>query len=288
MNESIKLLQKINIHPTLWVVMGIAVITAHFTQILMLFCIVFVHEMGHAVIANHFNWRIKAIQILPFGGSVETEEYGNKSMREELLVILAGPIQHLWLVGVAYLMYTFSFVSFELYQQFFYMNSAVMLFNLLPIWPLDGGKLLFLGLSLKRSFIDAHRLTILLSTAIAILGFFYILLTAPLNLNAWIIAGFIIFTLVMEWKQRYFAFIRFLLERHYGRNSTLEMLKPIKVDQSEKIIEVLERFQRGCKHPVIVLKDGRESGALDENEILHAYFSDKLTSASIGELLYSY
>ena len=66
------------------------------------------------------------------------------------------------------------------------------------------------------------------------------------------------------------------------------MLKPIKVDQNEQIIEVLERFQRGCKHPVIVLKDGRESGALDENEILHAYFSDKLTSASIGELLYSY
>lgn len=85
MNESIKLLQKINIHPTLWVVMGIAVVTAHFTQLLMLFCIVFVHEMGHAVTANHFNWRIKAIQILPFGGSVETEEYGNKSMREELL-----------------------------------------------------------------------------------------------------------------------------------------------------------------------------------------------------------
>ena len=43
-------------------------------------------------------------------------------------------------------------------------NLMILLFNLFPIWPLDGGKLVFLLLSLKNPFPDAHRLTLLIST----------------------------------------------------------------------------------------------------------------------------
>jgi stage IV sporulation protein FB len=268
--------------------MGIAVLTAHFIPVLMLLFTVFIHEMGHAVAAHHFKWRIKSISLLPFGGSVETEEYGNKSLKEDCIVILAGPLQHFWLIGSAYLLYTFSYMPYDLYQQFFYLNVTVLLFNLLPIWPLDGGKLLFLGLSLYRSFIDAHRFTLLFSTGFAFIFLSFITIFQPFNLNIWIIACFIGLSLSMEWKQRYYAFIRFLLERHYGRNGDLAILKPIRVEESEQIHKVLEKFQRGCKHPVIILKNGKERGSLDENEILHAYFSDKMTNVKIGDLLYSY
>ncbi|MDQ7863250.1 hypothetical protein RCO48_26025 [Peribacillus frigoritolerans] len=54
-------------------------------------------------------------------------------------------------------------------------------------------------------------------------------------------------------------------------------LKPISVDSQEPIYKVLELFQRGCKHPVIIMKNGKKSGSLDETEILHAYFSEKMT-----------
>lgn len=288
MIEYVQLFAKLRIHPTLWIVIGISVLTAHFIPMLMLLLTVFIHEMGHAIAAQHFNWRIKSISLLPFGGSVETEEYGNKSLKEECIVILAGPLQHIWLIGALYLLHSYSYISFELFEQFLYMNIAVLVFNLLPIWPLDGGKILFLGLSLHRSFIDAHRFTILFSTVFAFVFLMFATVFQPFNLNIWIIAGFIALSLSMEWKQRYYAFIRFLLERHYGRNSNLAVLKPIKVEESEQIYKVLERFQRGCKHPVIILQNGRERGSLDENEILHAYFSDKMTNVKIGDLLYSY
>ncbi|PLT32405.1 M50 family metallopeptidase [Bacillus sp. V5-8f] len=288
MSEYLQLFMKIRMHPTLWIVIGLAVLTAHFMAVLMLIFTVLIHELGHAVAAHYFKWRIKSISLLPFGGTVETEEYGNKSLREDFLVILAGPIQHLWLIGLAYVLFSLSYVPSELYQQFLYLNLAVLGFNLLPIWPLDGGKLLFLGFSLFRSFIDAHRLTLLLSTAFALMFLAMINMIQPYNLNLWIISGFIAFSLGIEWKQRYYAFIRFLLERHYGRNSDLSVLKPIRVEESEQIHKVLEKFQRGCKHPVIILKDGKERGSLDENEVLHAYFSDKMTNVKIGDLLYSY
>ncbi|KMY51097.1 M50 family metallopeptidase [Peribacillus loiseleuriae] len=288
MNELLKLLWKIKIHPTLWLVIGISVLTSHFTQILMFFVIIFVHEMGHAVAAHFFKWRIKSIQLLPFGGALETDEYGNKSLKEDLIVILAGPIQHVWLVGLAYLFYSFSIMPYEMYQQFFYSNAAVMLFNLLPVWPLDGGKLLFLGLSKHKSYLDAHSFTLLISSFLAAAGFGLSVLLISFNLNVWIIACFIGISLAMEWRQRYYAFIRFLLDRHYGRSEDLTRLEPIQVDENEMIYKVLEKFQRGCKHPVIVMKNGQESGSLDENELLHAYFTNKMTNGKIGELLYAY
>ncbi|WP_110927082.1 M50 family metallopeptidase [Bacillus massiliglaciei] len=288
MNEYAGLLLKIRVHPTLWFVAGAAVLTAHFTELFMLFTIVFIHEMGHAVCARHFKWRIKSILLLPFGGAMETEEYGNKNLKEDVAVILAGPFQHLWMMGAAYLAASLSLISPDMYDRFLYMNAAVLIFNLLPIYPLDGGRLLFVGLSFLHTFIDAHKYTLYLSTGFTALLFIIVAAAAPLNLNMWIIGFFLMFSLVMEWRQRYFAFVRFLLQRHYGRSGDLAQLKPIKVDENEEIYKVLELFRRGCKHPIIVLKEGKESGSLDETELLHAYFTEKMTRGRIGDLLYSY
>ena len=67
-----------------------------------------------------------------------------------------------------------------------------------------------------------------------------------------------------------------------------ETLKPIYVKEDESVIRVLEQFQRGCKHLIVIERKDMESEQLDENELLHAYFSEKMLSAKIGELLYPY
>lgn len=288
MSEYGKLLLKIKVHPLLWFVIGISVVTAHFKEMMMLLMIIFVHEMGHAVCAQYFKWRIKSIGLLPFGGNLETEEYGNKSLKEDMLVVLAGPIQHIWLIGISYILYLFSAISYDSYQTFFYMNIILFLFNLLPIWPLDGGRLLFIGIARFYSFLEAQTYTLYISAAIAVIACLTWVIAEPLNLNVWLIALFICISLLMEWRQRYYAFMRFLLQRHYGNSKDLAKLKPIKADENEPIYKVLEMFQRGCKHPIIVMKNGKESGTLDENELLHAYFSEKRTDGTIGDLLYSY
>lgn len=288
MSEYGKLLLKIKVHPILWFVIGISVITAYFKEMMMLLLIIFIHEMGHAVCAQYFNWRIKSIGLLPFGGNLETEEYGNKSLKEDMLVVLAGPVQHIWLIGISYLLYSLSVISYDTHQTFFYMNILLVLFNLLPIWPLDGGRLLFIGMARFYSFLDAQTYTLYISAAIAVIACMTWIIVEPLNLNVWMIALFLCISLLMEWRQRYYAFMRFLLQRHYGNSKDLAKLKPIRTDENEPIYKVLELFQRGCKHPIIVMRNGKESGTLDENELLHAYFSEKRTDGTVGELLYSY
>ena len=288
MTRAIYLLRLIDIHPLLWVVIALSVVTAHFLEVCLLLGIIFIHEMGHAAAASFFSWRIKRITLLPFGGVAEMDEHGNRPLKEETLVVLAGPLQHVWMVALAYGLVSFNLMSEDLFQLFLGYNLMIFVFNLFPVWPLDGGKLVFLFLSLKSSFPKAHRLTLILSLVCLSIFSLVIVIAAPTHINVWIIIAFLYFSLYHEWKQRRFIFMRFLLERYYGKKTSLRTLKPIEANEKELLIHVLEKFQRGCKHPIIVEADGKEKGMLDENELLHAYFTEKRLTDKISDLLFSY
>ncbi|MED3562191.1 M50 family metallopeptidase [Bacillus xiapuensis] len=280
------LLQHVYIHPLLWIVIAVSIATAHFQEVCLLLAIIFIHEMGHAAAASFFSWRIKKITLLPFGGVAEMDEHGNRPLKEEAIVVLAGPIQHVWMVGLGFLLYSFSLVPADLFYLFFQYNLMIFIFNLFPVWPLDGGKFVFLLMSLKNSFPSAHRVTIQISCISLTIFSLLILFTAPYHLNVWVVIAFLYFSLYHEWKQRRFIFMRFLLERYYGKKSDLQALKPIQANEHDLLIHVLEKFQRGCKHPIIVEGNGKEKGMLDENELLHAYFTEKRLTDKVSDLLF--
>jgi stage IV sporulation protein FB len=288
LNKVIHLFRLMYIHPLLWIVIAISIITAHFLEVCLLFAIIFIHEMGHAAAASFFSWRIKKITLLPFGGVAEMDEHGNRPLTEEAIVVLSGPLQHVWMVAAAYGCFFLHLIPEDIFQLFIEYNMMILLFNLFPIWPLDGGKLVFLLLSLKNPFSEAHRFTLMLSVLSLAIFSMTILIAAPMHINVWLVIAFLLFSLYHEWKQRRFIFMRFLLERYYGKKSSLSVLKPIQANEQELVIHVLEKFQRGCKHPIIVQTGGREKGTLDENELLHAYFQEKRLTDKISDLLFSY
>lgn len=288
MNKAIALLRKIHIHPLLWVIIALAVATAHFIELMMVLLIIFVHEMGHGAAASFFSWRIKKIALLPFGGVAEMDEHGNRPLKEELIVVLAGPLQHVWMMALSYILFIAGVLPEKWHMLFIQYNMMILLFNLIPIWPLDGGKLVFILLSMKKSFQEAHLRTIYVSAGTLIILSAALIIIAPMTLNVWVIIGFLAFSLYYEWKQRRFIFMRFLMERHYGKQIDLRELKPINAAENEMVGQVLEKFQRGCKHPIIVKQQNGKEMVMDENELLHAFFSEKLLSAKIGDLLYTF
>ncbi|CAM3823263.1 M50 family metallopeptidase [Mesobacillus zeae] len=268
--------------------MFLAVATAHFIELSLLLFIILVHELGHAAAASLFSWRVRRISLLPFGGVAEMDEHGNRSLFEESVVVAAGPLQHIWMAAASFTLYSAGLLPEYWHSQFIDFNLMVLLFNLLPIWPLDGGKLLFLLFSVKLPFPQAHRRTLISSAAFLLIFAAAITVIGPFTLNIWVIFGFLCFSLYYEWKQRRYVFLRFLMERYYGKQGDFRHLKPLNVSEEEGLLAVLERFQRGCKHPVIVTKEDGIEAALDENELLHAYFTEKMLSAKIGDLLYTY
>lgn len=287
MNKYIALWTKIHVHPLLWLFCGIAVITARFQQLFLLFMIVLIHELGHAAAAAFFSWRIKQILLLPFGGVAEVEEYGNRPFREELIVTLAGPAQHLWLMAVAFFLWKIGFISDEGLGMFIHYNTAILLINLLPIWPLDGGKLVFLFFTYYFPFSEAHQKTIMFSAAALVFLVIGILLIEPKQLDLWIIAAFLTISLQQEWRHHPYIVMRFLLERYYGKRSDYTRLRTITASEEERISNVLQKFYRGQKHSVIVARANHERVTLDENELLHAFFTEKQTDAPLSLLIYA-
>ncbi|OZI11315.1 stage IV sporulation protein FB [Bacillaceae bacterium SAS-127] len=269
----------------MWVMIAFSVLTGYFIDLLLVFLIIVMHELGHAAMALSFRWRIKRIVFLPFGGVAEVDEHGNRPPKEELFVILAGPLQHLWLFIAAWLLFTAGWISDNLYQHFWQFNLAILLFNLLPVYPLDGGKLLMLFVSLQRPFLLTIRLAMIFSAICLVLLQLLILLFLPFHFQAWLIIAYLTVALWREWKDKHYTFIRFLLERHYGKKDVAVNLKPLQLSADTKIASALEQFRRNTKHIVYVIEQGKEIGRLDENEVLYAYFSEKRTGASLKELL---
>ena len=74
--------------------------TGYFLEAITLFGIVLIHELGHLTAAKGFGWRVQEVQLLPFGGVLIVDELGTTSTREELIVALAGPLQHVWMILV--------------------------------------------------------------------------------------------------------------------------------------------------------------------------------------------
>jgi len=127
--------------------------------ILALFASVLLHELGHTLVAKRYGIRTIEIVMFPIGGVSRPER--QPKAREELWIALAGPTVNL-LIAVGLLVWVASrqgFVALEqlreptdanLAERIALGNLTLWLFNLLPAYPMDGGRVL-------RSFLALHR-----------------------------------------------------------------------------------------------------------------------------------
>lgn len=281
-----QLLTKIHIHPLLWLVVAIAIITARFQELFLLFFIIFIHELGHAAAASFFSWRIKNIMLLPFGGVLETDEHGNRPIKEEFFVTIFGPIQHLWMMPVAFLFHEIHLIGTEEYTDFIHYNLMILLFNCLPIMPLDGGKIIYLFFAKHFPFQKALKQAMIVSLFFLILYCFVIIFIYPFHLNGWVVAIFLFISLYKEWKNRPYTWMRFLIERYARPVNQLANIKHIYVKKGDSISSVIEKFQRDVQHHIII-KEAKETFAqIHEKEILQYYFEKSPGQLKIEDLLY--
>ena len=135
---------------------------------------ILVHELGHALVSRWFGVNVHGIFIHGFGGHVTHDRC---TVPQSLGISLAGPAFGLGLGAVSVALYTivqnpYAEAALELSM---FVNIFWSLFNLLPIFPLDGGHAMLSGLQLVIEPTLAAKLTfgtgILLGAAVAILGF---------------------------------------------------------------------------------------------------------------------
>lgn len=113
---------------------------------IMLFALI--HELGHLLSGILMGMKPEKIELMPFGVSIsfkiKVEEYNKKIKKgnmleiKKILVALAGPLTNFIIIIIA------SNINIDLFKALIiiYTNFLIMIFNLLPIYPLDGGRIL--------------------------------------------------------------------------------------------------------------------------------------------------
>lgn len=173
---------------------------------------------------------VDKIYLYPLGGISKFNLSLNDSIKKEFLILIAGPIfQEL----AKYLL----LILLPTEQEIIYLyHYGILIFNLLPVYPLDGGKLINLLLSIFLPIKTSFNLSIYLSYLIIII--YFVINITHITINTIIITMFLIYKVTKEKKQISYLYQKMLLERH---------LKKIKYHDT-KLIKDPNKFYRNHNH----------------------------------------
>lgn len=166
------------------------------------FSIVVAHEFGHILAARKFGFKTRDVILSPIGGMARLEGLPSKP-HQEMIVAAAGPAVNLVLAGLGYLVQPlFAFntpagiLLSALTGWFVAINVALLLFNLIPALPMDGGRILRAALSKRMGRVRATEIAAKVARWSALLMAGYAIFSGHLMLL--IIAGFVYFASWME------------------------------------------------------------------------------------------
>ena len=240
------ILNKIYIHPLFLITLFIFVSIGYFRFLIYFMVLIIVHELGHIMISLLFKWNIDKIIILPFGGLTKYNEIINRPLIEEFLIAISGIIfQYIFYLLVK------DFIDYKYFKTIHYF---IILFNLIPIYPLDGSKILNIFFNIITSFKNSLSLTIIIS-------YIFIIIFSLLFFNINKIIAFVLIFLMLEvnklYKERKELFNKFLLERY---------LNEFKF-KKKKTINNVDKMKKDYRHLFYI--DGRY---LTENYFLKKMF----------------
>ena len=108
------------------------------------------HELVHFFVAKRYGYMPQKIKFTVFGAALEG--YDDFFVKDEFKIIISGPLFNFAVMIFCYLSFWFYPESFEFLDDILVVNKAILFFNLLPVFPLDSGRIILCFLSYKFRF----------------------------------------------------------------------------------------------------------------------------------------
>lgn len=130
----------LRIHPTFLLVLLLYGVLGLAAQALLVFALVVAHELAHLMTARAYGYKVVGLELFPFGGAAYCDDLFEGRKLEESVVALAGPAFNVVLLFAAQALRWHGIWAGELADDFVRYNVWLAAFNLIPVLPLDGGR----------------------------------------------------------------------------------------------------------------------------------------------------
>ncbi len=279
------------IHPLFLALLLLFSLSGYLPQAAVVVSVLFLHELGHITAAWLHELSCARIDIFPFGGVAEITGIDVVRPEDDMAVAVAGPLANLLLIALATLLQDWHLWNPGLMDLFVGANLSMAVLNLLPVLPLDGGRVLRAGLARRLGYRVG---TAMLARAgrvagwglvLASLGILYghrlglgrLLLVGTIN-----VAGLGVSLILGARREEVVALATpWLAMISRWRLLQKNRLVPVCImagDQDLPVALVVRHLRPGCIHKILVLdRQGKQLGILSEEDLLRGLESGSAT-----------
>lgn len=260
-----------------WSFFVLGLIMIYFGEGLLYFCCtitVILHEFGHAFVGKNMGYKLNTISLMPYGASLSGNNAPFKP-KDEVKIALAGPLVNIFIVLIITTLWWF-FPSFYAYTQNFYnANVSTILYNLLPIFPLDGGRVMLGLLSTKMPRKKAFKITKIVGFIATGLVFacFFMSFFSNLNYSLGINALFLLIGLFDDDKSAYYINIQDIKNKQEKLSKGL-FLKTIAISENSSIYDAYKILDKNNINQLYIMDENyKVKKSLGESELENLIFS---------------
>ncbi|MDD3401152.1 MAG: site-2 protease family protein [Eubacteriales bacterium] len=279
---------EVRVHLGLFVVVAIVCVQGRLYELLMALIALVLHESAHAMIARNVGCAVTSITLYPFGAEarIDANTLQNRALS---MIACAGPIASFVIAGLCVLVMTAVPVTEVGLKAFWKYNLILALVNLLPAYPLDGGRLLFCLLRIKLRDRIAKAIaawTGIFFGSVALASAIYCTMYFTTSLTLYMLGGFLLVAAAKE----VLSLPNAQLMATVGKNAAVKRGESVTVRYSAvhcrmSAADALHDFRNREFNLLRVVDDGmRTVGELDEGALIEGIGKFGM-SATVGEIL---
>lgn len=257
-------LPRISFHPLFLVYLTYLFLCGDQFSVVVCLLAVFLHESGHYIVSNKLGKKVSELVFYPYGAVIEEDEFSVD--KNEWKIALAGPITSLilgLLCGIVLLIVK----SDIFWSEFLNANITIFIFNLLPVYPLDGGRAI---LSVSKKPLNVIKILRLCGVFVAILLITCFIISSFNSINySFLIMGVFLLIGAIRGMEREMSVrvAKTLLatDKQYKKGIPVTQ---IAFDENTPIHRVISKFSPSKVTDVVIVKENKKIDIIDEQEFL--------------------